>query len=33
MTDREEIWQWFESQNPEFAIGDIMCGKVWNSRS
>lgn len=33
MTDREEIWQWFESQNPEFVIGDIMCGKAWNSRS
>lgn len=32
-THREEIWQWFESQNPEFLIGDIMCGKVWNSRS
>ena len=26
-TDREEIWHWFEAQNPDFVVGDVQQGK------
>jgi hypothetical protein len=29
-THREEIWHWFEQQNPEFIVGEIMCNKRQN---
>ena len=25
-THREEIWHWFEAQNPDFIVGDVMQG-------
>lgn len=25
-TDREEIWHWFEAQNVDFVVGDVMQG-------
>lgn len=25
-TFREEVWEWFERQNPGFVVGDIMGG-------
>jgi hypothetical protein len=25
-THREEIWHWFESQNPDFIVGEVMQG-------
>ena len=31
-THREEVWHWFEDQNPEFSVGDIMTGKVINNK-
>lgn len=27
-TDREDIWNWFEEQNNDFVVGDIMNGKT-----
>ncbi len=26
-TDREDIWRWFEEQNPAFLVGEVMEGK------
>jgi len=26
-TDREDIWLWFEAQNPEFVVGEVLQGK------
>ncbi|MDO3380397.1 hypothetical protein [Geoalkalibacter halelectricus] len=25
-THREEVWRWFESQHPQFLVGEIMSG-------
>lgn len=25
-THREEVWRWFEAQNPDFIVGDVMQG-------
>lgn len=25
-TPRETIWRWFEAQNPEFMVGEVMQG-------
>lgn len=25
-TPREDVWRWFESQNPKFVVGDVMRG-------
>ena len=25
-THREDIWHWFESQHPEFIVGEVMQG-------
>lgn len=25
-THREDIWHWFEAQNPRFIVGDVMQG-------
>jgi hypothetical protein len=27
-TPREDIWRWFESQTPQFVVGDVMAG-IW----
>ena len=27
-TDREDIWHWFEAQNPDFSVGMVMEGAV-----
>lgn len=27
-TPREDIWHWFEAQNPNFIVGEVMMG-VW----
>jgi hypothetical protein len=29
-TDREEIWHWFEAQNPDFIVGEVLQGKRHN---
>lgn len=31
-THREDIWRWFETQNADFIVGDVMNGKVVNQR-
>lgn len=25
-TSREDIWHWFEAQNPAFVVGEVMSG-------
>ena len=26
-TEREELWSWFEEQNPAFVVGEALMGK------
>lgn len=30
-TDRNEVWHWFEAQNPDFIVGEVLQGKRHNS--
>lgn len=25
-THREDVWRWFESQNPAFLVGEVLAG-------
>lgn len=29
-THREDVWRWFEAQNPQFLVGEVMQGIRWN---
>lgn len=29
-TDREDVWRWFEAQNPDFVVGEVLQGKFAN---
>lgn len=28
-TQREEVWHWFEAQNPEFSVAEMQGAKPW----
>ncbi|KWA83791.1 hypothetical protein WL29_20725 [Burkholderia ubonensis] len=29
-TPRQDIWHWFESQNPQFLVGEVQAG-LWRN--